>query len=561
MPIARFQMPDGRVARFEMPEGTTPEQAQTMMREHFMQTQQSAQSSQQAPEEGGFLRGVEKLATYPISAIANRNQIKGNILAGMLRGASNIGATLVNPLDSEARAQRKAAIEEQLTKWGAQPESRLYKGGEIASEIAGTAGIGGALAAPIKVASKAIPSMGRVAQAVESGGFNVGAPAANLGGKVANAALRVGGGTVTGAAAGGLAGGQEGAESGAMLSSALPFAAPIAQAAGRGVASLLGNTTGVGSDAIKQAFQAGKAGGTSAKQFAEALRGKSEMTDVLDMAKGNLAAMGQQRAAAYREGMADISADKTILDFNGVNKALKNAYDTVTYKGQIKNARAADALQKINDEIANWKSLNPAEYHTPEGIDALKQSIGGIMESIPYEEKTARKVAGDIYNSLKTEINKQAPTYAGVMKDYSSATEQIGEIERALSLGKKASADTAMRKLQSLMRNNVNTNYGNRQDLARALEQAGGQEIMPSIAGQALSSATPRGLQGLGATGLGGYGVMTMNPAVVPLLAVQSPRLMGEAAYGTGQLARALRNVPQSAAPAVSAAGIYQMNK
>ncbi|MDE2440169.1 MAG: hypothetical protein KGP14_04020 [Betaproteobacteria bacterium] len=31
MPIARFQMPDGRVARFEVPDGTTPEQAQSMI--------------------------------------------------------------------------------------------------------------------------------------------------------------------------------------------------------------------------------------------------------------------------------------------------------------------------------------------------------------------------------------------------------------------------------------------------------------------------------------------------------------------------------------------------
>lgn len=35
MPIARFQMEDGRVARFEVPEGTTPEQAQTIMAQHF----------------------------------------------------------------------------------------------------------------------------------------------------------------------------------------------------------------------------------------------------------------------------------------------------------------------------------------------------------------------------------------------------------------------------------------------------------------------------------------------------------------------------------------------
>lgn len=35
MPIARFQLPDGRVARFEVPDGTTPEQAQSMMAQHF----------------------------------------------------------------------------------------------------------------------------------------------------------------------------------------------------------------------------------------------------------------------------------------------------------------------------------------------------------------------------------------------------------------------------------------------------------------------------------------------------------------------------------------------
>lgn len=35
MPIARFQLPDGRIAKFEVPEGTTPEQAQSMMAEHF----------------------------------------------------------------------------------------------------------------------------------------------------------------------------------------------------------------------------------------------------------------------------------------------------------------------------------------------------------------------------------------------------------------------------------------------------------------------------------------------------------------------------------------------
>jgi hypothetical protein len=40
MPIARFQMPDGRIARFEVPDGTTPEQAQSMMLSYFSQANQ-----------------------------------------------------------------------------------------------------------------------------------------------------------------------------------------------------------------------------------------------------------------------------------------------------------------------------------------------------------------------------------------------------------------------------------------------------------------------------------------------------------------------------------------
>lgn len=35
MPIARFQMPDGRIGRFEVPDGTTPEQAQSMIGQHL----------------------------------------------------------------------------------------------------------------------------------------------------------------------------------------------------------------------------------------------------------------------------------------------------------------------------------------------------------------------------------------------------------------------------------------------------------------------------------------------------------------------------------------------
>jgi len=327
-------------------------------------------------------------------------------------------------------------------------------------------------------------------------------------------------------------------------------------AAGRSVAPVVGMTTGVGTEAAKQAVRAGYEGGDIGKLFVENLRGNVPAEAVLDVAKQNLAAMNATKQAEYRQNMKAIKADTNVLNFTGIDSAINTAENIATFKGQVRNQKAADAVSEIKTEISNWKSLDPAQFHTPEGFDALKQKIGGILETIPYEQKTARTVAGGVYESIKKEITKQAPEYAKTMKAYSDASDLIREIERSLSLGQKASADTAMRKLQSLMRNNVQTNYGQRINLAKELEAAGGREMMPALAGQAMSEIAPRGLQRatavpsvLGALSTGGL------PAAVAMGSVSSPRLMGEMLYGAGRVgqgvSRATSQLPNANYPAL----------
>jgi hypothetical protein len=314
------------------------------------------------------------------------------------------------------------------------------------------------------------------------------------------------------------------------------------------VANVLGLTTGAGKESITKAFEAGQRGGEAAEQFRANISGRADPTEVLSLAKANLDEMNRLKQTEYRSGMVNIKKDKTVLDFADIDKALENAFNRVTYKGQVKNAKAAERITEVQQDVAQWKSLDPNEFHTPEGLDALKQKIGDTLESVPFEQKTARAAISEIYNSVKSSIQKQAPTYANTMREYSVASEQIREIERALSLGKGASVDTAMRKLQSLMRNNVQTNYGSRTKLAQQLETAGGQEFMPGLAGQALSSVTPRGLQTATAipTGALAYGIGGLPSAGLSLLAA-SPRAVGEAAYGAGALGRGIGGVTRRA--------------
>ena len=303
--------------------------------------------------------------------------------------------------------------------------------------------------------------------------------------------------------------------------------------------------TGVGTEPITQAVKAGREGNTTVLAN---MREQVPITQVLDDAKTNLAQMNLDKQKDYRSGMVNIKSDKSVLDLSGVETALKNAENSTGFKqsGIPKDAKAVEVLQKIRGKIDQWKKLDPAEYHTPEGLDYLKQSLWDDFGKLGREEKTAYSVGKQVYDSVKNQISTQAPEYSKVMKNYTDASDQIKEIERALSLGNTASADTAMRKLQSLMRNNVNTNYGQRLELAKQLEAMGGNEIMPALAGQALSSKLPRGLQGAAnipssymAFGVGG-------PALAALdLAASSPRLVGEAAYKYGQMANALNKAQQ----------------
>lgn len=330
----------------------------------------------------------------------------------------------------------------------------------------------------------------------------------------------------------------------------------------------IGVTTGVGKAPIEEAITAGEQNilkGT--KTYVENLR-NPQRTDAINIAKQAVQNIKAAKNEQYRSGMADISQDKSILNFDDIDNALSNAYGRTQFEGQIIKKGAAKQVNEANSLINKWRNLDPAKYHTPEGMDALKQQVGDILEEIPFEQKNARGAVNEIYNSIKNTISDQAPVYSKVMSDYSEASDLIHEIETGLSLKTKAgkiNADAAMRKLQSVMRNNVQTNFGQRARLAEELVKAGGTELMPALAGQSMSAVLPRGLGGQIET-YGGGAAALLHPELIPLAPLFSPRAMGEVLYKYGQakgLAKAGANkIPLSVDQANKIGTLlYQMNQ
>lgn len=157
-------------------------------------------------------------------------------LLGGLRGAAGIGATLLSPVDAlTGYKTRRADIEGGLQGLGADTGNLGYSGGKLATEIAGTAGMGGALAkgaALIPGVAKYAPNL---LSSIASSGMTAGATGAGIKGIAQNALTRSAGGAIAGGASAGLIN-PEDAGTGALVGGLTPGAMQLAGAAGGKVA-------------------------------------------------------------------------------------------------------------------------------------------------------------------------------------------------------------------------------------------------------------------------------------------------------------------------------------
>jgi len=311
-------------------------------------------------------------------------------------------------------------------------------------------------------------------------------------------------------------------------------------------AATLGSTTGVGTDTVREAF---KSGLYNRPEFWENLTGRADKMQVLNDAKEALQIMRDERLGSYSDKAVDVFKSPEIefgkpipkyrLDFAPIENKMNTLMDSIKETGEkgVKYKVGEAELNKIKevqDVVADWK--DDPSLHNVKGLDALKRRIDAIYPENPKQSQAQRIITG-MRNQVKDEIVRQVPEYENLMKDYENSLELEKEIERTLSLGPKANPETALRKLQSITRNNVNTAYGYRGDLAKELEKRTGKNLISALSGQSMSTIAPRGLAGLSpvATIGAAFGLSPMAAAALPF---ESPGAVGAMAYGAGKAVR-----------------------
>lgn len=330
----------------------------------------------------------------------------------------------------------------------------------------------------------------------------------------------------------------------------------IPRGARTAASDLVSIPSGVGGAPLREAAGVGFDRGVAGVETAADTAFTGNMRNPLENTRGALTAAQEgvrnlraQASANYLQGIASLPNAPGPLDINSVRQRVEamrpDQYDV--WAGLPAGERPAshvayDQILRSVDQYAAMAAQDPNLLSALE-MDKFKQGLYDINSKIngAYDPDAAR-IAREAYNAVKDEIIAHDPTYRDTMADYEANMERVQELEDTFNLrgpkGKGVNASTATTSLMQAMRNNATTNFGQKESLARelsALDPEG--KLMPTLAGQTLSSWRPRGLQALGGTISGGVGlgVGASIPQVLAGAPLFSPRVMGEAAYWGGR--------------------------
>lgn len=307
---------------------------------------------------------------------------------------------------------------------------------------------------------------------------------------------------------------------GAVVGGAFPLAGAAVKGAGKVVSKVLGKTTGAGDKAIEDAFKAGQKNNAN---FLRQMRKPDDIDEVVGKGMKEIDKIAQKRNMAYKESIEVLRRDPTKLDIDPVIRDTKRLINAEGGGSEyLVDDDTARVLSKAKDTLN--KFYKDKARHNTAGFDDLKKAISNIKTA---PDTNAERVKTEIANSVRTQIMRQNPSYKQVMDDYARDTANMDTLKRTFSLDKRANLETTLRKLQSVTRNNANTDYGYRARLLKQIDPKG--DIYNTVSASALNSWEPRGIIG---GGIAGAGLVTLNPAVI---AASSPRLVGEAAYALGK--------------------------
>lgn len=417
-----------------------------------------------------------------------------NVVAGGVRGAGSIGATILYPWDKaqdlyygdrdpgvsslvtgkkplSRNEERRQAMDEGLRSLGADTNSLAFKGGKLAVEIAGTAGTGGVLAN----GARAVGAAPSVVNALASGGMSGGG----------NMLTRIAGGSVTGGASAGLVD-PETTLSGALIGGATPVVVKGAGLAGKAISDAAKKGANkLMQSAIKPTIAQLKSGDADAaietllqygispnKKGVEKLRDLIDQknAEITNLISGSPATVDKRNVLNYLTDTRSTFANQVSPtgDLSAIDKVADDFVAHPLYPGNNLSVQAAQKLKQgtYKTLAKKYGQLGGAETEAQKALarglkDEVASAVPGVS-ALNAEESRLLRTLNVTERRALMELNKNPMglaslasdpvSWAAFMADRSAAFKALA----ARSVNKLANAsDQSGNALQNLLANPV----------------------------------------------------------------------------------------------------------
>jgi len=465
MPVARFEMPDGKIGRFEVPEGTTPEQAQSLISES-LNTQETAKPQSRMDAALEALRN-------PVG-VEGKTRVVGPMMVGALgetiKGAGAASQLLPESIISPETSQNVIDIGRAMTQGASKEFPKATGTGQIGSYFA-----------PAMALQKGMNVVGGAVKAIPQ--------ATNMIGKIPSYMAAMG-------------------EQAAIGGATSALTTPTDE--GRGKSTAIGTTLG--------------ALGVPAMQLGSRVLSPIMTPDVKKMIAEKISMTPGQILGGFLKSFEDKAASlpivgeainaarrKGIEDFN--RAAYKRALEPIN--GETPLATGREGVNYIKNQLEDaYDTLLPKLTFKPDS--ALYDSLSGLKKNVAgLKQEDALMVSNDVKDMIQSRMSDKGIIDGNTFKiveedlnkiigDYKGSTGSQATIGRAYQ---QALADIR----ESLGRSNpqfadelakINTGYANYVRIRAAGSRAGTSEVFtPNQLSAAVRSADRSAGKGQIATG------------------------------------------------------------
>lgn len=267
----------------------------------------------------------------------------------------------------------------------------------------------------------------------------------------------------------------------------------------------------------------------------------SEFKQGLTNVGTDLAPTAQKIPATLLSEAQDIARQFKITTSAGAKGLAADFSNSAIVKGGEETA-----VRKALETISTWSDFSP------QGMQTLSERIGALRNFESGAQTQSSAVVGKIYHAVGDAIEKTYPDLAALRTNYATNRKVLDEIGNVLSADKTkpTSVQASVSRLDNLFKDNKDE-YIN---IIRQLGERSGVDFLSLLAGGEFQKVLPGFVRGLGGGGAVGIGASVLNPYLLLLAPLFSPRAVGAitrnakpAATAAAQITRAIatQTIPQ----------------